>query len=76
MDVPLQVGLIGYGIAGQTFHAPLLATTPGLHLAAIVSCKPVAVQAAWPRTPVIATPAERFALPALHLVVMAACNVR
>ena len=26
---PLRVGLIGYGLAGATFHAPLIAATPG-----------------------------------------------
>ncbi|MFV9503076.1 MAG: oxidoreductase [Oscillochloridaceae bacterium umkhey_bin13] len=72
--VPLKVGLIGYGMAGQTFHAPLLATTPGLHLAAIASSKPDLVQADWPNTPVVATPADLLALPELDLVVIATPN--
>ena len=29
----LRVGLIGYGYAGKTFHAPLIAGVPGLVLA-------------------------------------------
>ena len=33
----LRVGLIGYGLAGRVFHAPLVASTPGLRLAAIVT---------------------------------------
>jgi scyllo-inositol 2-dehydrogenase (NADP+) len=33
----LRVGLLGYGLAGSTFHAPLIATTPGLRLAAVVT---------------------------------------
>ncbi|HEX8244263.1 MAG TPA: Gfo/Idh/MocA family oxidoreductase [Longimicrobium sp.] len=33
----LQVGLIGYGLAGSAFHAPLITTTPGLRLAAVVT---------------------------------------
>lgn len=38
MSVPdLRVGLLGYGLAGSTFHAPLIATTPGLRLAAVVT---------------------------------------
>ncbi|MDH6145612.1 scyllo-inositol 2-dehydrogenase (NADP+) [Kitasatospora sp. GP30] len=37
---PLRVGLIGYGLAGVVFHAPLITTTPGLHLAAIVTADP------------------------------------
>ena len=33
----IRVGLIGYGLAGAVFHAPLIAATPGLRLAAIVT---------------------------------------
>jgi predicted dehydrogenase len=33
----LRVGLVGYGLAGSAFHAPLIATTPGLRLAAVVT---------------------------------------
>src|SRR3954471_3741548 len=32
-----RVGLIGYGLAGAAFHAPLIAAVPGLELAAIVT---------------------------------------
>ena len=34
---PLKVALLGYGLAGSAFHAPLIATTPGLSLAAVVT---------------------------------------
>ncbi|MFD9124622.1 Gfo/Idh/MocA family oxidoreductase [Kitasatospora sp. NPDC059571] len=37
---PFRVGLIGYGLAGSAFHAPLIATTPGLQLAAVVTANP------------------------------------
>ena len=33
----IRVGLIGYGLAGAAFHAPLIATTPGMRLAAVVT---------------------------------------
>lgn len=33
----IRVGLVGYGLAGSAFHAPLIATTRGLRLAAIVT---------------------------------------
>jgi predicted dehydrogenase len=33
----LRVGLIGYGLAGAAFHAPLIDAVPGLRLAAIVT---------------------------------------
>ena len=32
-----SVGLIGYGLGGSAFHAPLVAATPGLRLAAVVT---------------------------------------
>jgi predicted dehydrogenase len=34
---PFRVALIGYGLAGSAFHAPFIATVPGLSLAAIVT---------------------------------------
>lgn len=34
---PLRVALIGYGLAGSVFHAPLVAATPGLRLASVVT---------------------------------------
>lgn len=32
-----NVALIGYGLAGSAFHAPFIATTPGLRLAVVVT---------------------------------------
>ena len=37
---PIRVGLIGFGLAGAVFHAPLISTTPGLRLAAVVTSNP------------------------------------
>ena len=34
---PLRAAVIGYGLGGSAFHAPFIATTPGLELAAIVT---------------------------------------
>ena len=45
-STPVRTGLIGFGYAGRTFHAPLLRTTPGLALMAVASSQPAAVQAA------------------------------
>ncbi|MDQ6915781.1 MAG: Gfo/Idh/MocA family oxidoreductase, partial [Actinomycetota bacterium] len=36
----LRAAIIGYGLAGQTFHVPLIASTPGLAVAAIVARSP------------------------------------
>ena len=37
---PKRVALIGYGMAGSLFHAPFIATTAGLELAAVVTRDP------------------------------------
>ncbi|MFF2845558.1 Gfo/Idh/MocA family oxidoreductase [Streptomyces sp. NPDC058001] len=37
---PLRVGLVGYGLAGSVFHAPLIAATEGLALDTIVTSSP------------------------------------
>lgn len=34
---PLRVVIIGYGLAGAVFHAPLISSTPGMSVAAIVT---------------------------------------
>jgi scyllo-inositol 2-dehydrogenase (NADP+) len=36
----LGVALIGYGLAGTVFHAPLIASVPGLRLAVVVTSNP------------------------------------
>ena len=36
----LRVAIAGYGLAGSVFHAPLVAATPGLELAAVVTRDP------------------------------------
>jgi scyllo-inositol 2-dehydrogenase (NADP+) len=36
-DDALRVAVIGYGLAGAVFHAPLISSTPGLEVSAIVT---------------------------------------
>ncbi|RBQ19691.1 oxidoreductase [Spongiactinospora rosea] len=58
----LRAGLIGYGTGGEFFHAPLVAATPGLRLAAVVTRDPARaarVRTAHPGTQVVET-AERL----------------
>ncbi len=40
MPADLRVGIVGYGLAGAVFHAPLVAATPGLRVAAVVTRNP------------------------------------
>ncbi|WP_242890913.1 Gfo/Idh/MocA family oxidoreductase [Actinomadura litoris] len=49
MDV--RVALIGYGTGGSVFHAPLIASVPGMRLAAVVTGNPERQQAVRDRYP-------------------------
>ncbi|MFR9791000.1 Gfo/Idh/MocA family oxidoreductase [Streptomyces sp. MB22_4] len=40
MSTSLRVGLLGYGLAGSVFHAPLIAATEGLALDTVVTSNP------------------------------------
>ena len=71
---PLRVGLVGFGYAGATFHAPLIAATPGLVLASVASRDAPRVRAAWPRAEVEPTPQALFARADIDLVVIATPN--
>ena len=71
---PLRVGLVGYGFAGQTFHAPVLASVPGLELVAVASSKPERVRADWPGVAVEPDAAVLCARDDVDLVVIAAPN--
>ncbi len=49
-----KIALLGYGTAGAVFHAPLIAATPGLALAAIVTRSQAgAAHAAYPEAAII-----------------------
>jgi predicted dehydrogenase len=68
---PIGVGVLGYGLAGQTFHAPLIAATPGLALRAVVSSRPDAVRADWPAVEVLPDLASALAHDDIRLIVVA-----
>ena len=39
-ESPLRVAVVGYGLAGRVFHAPLVAAEPDMQVAAIVTSDP------------------------------------
>lgn len=47
----IRVALIGYGLGGAVFHAPLISSTPGMRLSAIVTSNPERKAAAQERYP-------------------------
>ncbi|MET8582504.1 Gfo/Idh/MocA family oxidoreductase [Streptomyces collinus] len=75
---PLRVGLIGYGLAGSVFHAPLIAATEGLALDTVVTSNPERqeqARAEFPDVRVAGTPEELFdRADALDLIVIASPN--
>jgi len=75
---PLRVGLIGYGLAGSAFHAPLVEAVPGLSLASIVTSNPERAErarSAHPGAAVLPDAAALFEASGSHdLVVVAAPN--
>ncbi len=74
MTAPLNVGLLGFGYASATFHAPLIAAVPGLQLTAVSSSRPHDVHAAWPDVTVCDSPERLIARPDIDVVVVATPN--
>ncbi|WP_280554091.1 oxidoreductase [Halomonas sp. 25-S5] len=70
----LNVGLVGYGMAGRTFHAPLIQAASGLELTAVVSGNAERVQADHPEVEVLPKAAPLFARRDIDLVVIATPN--
>jgi len=70
----LQIALIGYGMAGRVFHAPLIQHTPGLMLHSVVSSRRDELRRQFTDVRVCAEPAEVFDDPAVDAVVIATPN--
>lgn len=70
----IRVGLIGYGYAGKTFHAPLIQATPGLTLSAIASSDAAKVHRDLPQVDVMAQATQLIASTDIDLVVIASPN--
>lgn len=73
-SAPLHVALVGYGFAGKTFHAPLIAATPGLSLSLVGSRDSAKVHADHPGVTVVDDPFAAVADPRAELVVIASPN--
>ncbi|MCT4703724.1 oxidoreductase [Enterobacteriaceae bacterium H20N1] len=74
MSDNIRVGLIGYGYASKTFHAPLIVGTPGMELAAVSSSDETKVHADWPNMPVVSDPHHLFNDPDIDLIVVPTPN--
>jgi scyllo-inositol 2-dehydrogenase (NADP+) len=76
-NTSINVGLIGFGMAGQVFHAPIIVSVPGLHLYKIRESRPENIALANQRFPgaqVVPEVNDLFNDPAIGLIVVATSN--
>ena len=77
MSAELRVGLIGFGVAGAVFHAPLIAANPQLRLATVVTGSPERrerVQTEYPGAAIVPDVQAMLDREDLDLVVVASPN--
>ncbi len=77
MDKVIKVGLIGFGVGGQIFHAPVLTMVQGLELVKIRASKTDQVTAAktkYPQAEIVSTSEEIFNDKNIDLVVITTPN--
>ena len=70
----IDVGLIGFGFAGRTFHAPVISAVEGLRLAAILQRQGSEAEQAYPAARTVRTLDELLAIDSIRLVVIATPN--
>jgi scyllo-inositol 2-dehydrogenase (NADP+) len=70
----IDVGLIGYGLAGRSFHAPVIRAVPGLRLAAILERTGNDAAEKYPDVPIVRTLDELLAIKEIRLIVIATPN--
>ena len=62
----IDVGLIGFGLAGRAFHAQVIRAVPGLRLAAILQRSGNEAAEKYPEVRVVRTLAELLAIPEIR----------
>jgi scyllo-inositol 2-dehydrogenase (NADP+) len=70
----IEVGLVGFGLAGRAFHAPVIRAVPGLHLAAIVQRSGNEAAGKYPDVRIVRSLDELLSMPEIRLVVIATPN--
>src|ERR1700709_788095 len=70
----LKVGLMGYGFAGETFHAPVIQHCGHASVAAIATGKPERAQTDYPHAQIVETFDALLAIDALDAIVIATPN--
>jgi scyllo-inositol 2-dehydrogenase (NADP+) len=70
----IEVGLVGFGLAGRAFHAPVIRAVPGLHLAAIVQRNGNDAAEKYPDVRIVRSLDELISIPEIRLIVIATPN--
>ena len=70
----IDVGLIGFGLAGRSFHAPVIRAVPGLRLASILQRSGNEAAEKYPDVRIVRTLDELLAIEEIRLVVIATPN--
>jgi scyllo-inositol 2-dehydrogenase (NADP+) len=70
----IRVGLVGYGMAGRVFHAPVISAVEGLELAAVVERHSRNAEAAYPGISTYGSLEEMLKEETIQLVVVATPN--
>jgi len=70
----IEVGLVGFGLAGRAFHAPVIRAVPGLHLAAIVQRNGNEAAEKYPDVRIVRSLDELISIPEIRLIVIATPN--
>src|ERR1043166_705492 len=70
----VRVGLIGFGLAGQAFHAPVIRGVPGMELACILERHTDNAKARYPEVRIARTLPEMLSDKSIGLIVVATPN--
>src|ERR1700733_10836491 len=74
MAAEIGVAVIGFGLAGQVFHAPFVSAVPGLKLEAIVQRKGDEAGKAYPKARTLRSFEDALRDAAIQLIVVATPN--
>jgi predicted dehydrogenase len=70
----IDVGLIGFGLAGRAFHAPVIHAVPGLRLAAVLQRQGNEAAEKYPGVRIVRTMDELLAMREVRIVIIATPN--
>jgi scyllo-inositol 2-dehydrogenase (NADP+) len=70
----IRTGLIGYGLGGSAFHAPLIDAVPEIELAAIATSRSEAVRDRYPDVQVVPDASVLLSNPGIEMVVISTPN--